>query len=98
MDFHAVKKKKTRCIAVFVDLTKAFELANKNTILHTLTKLGVKGNLLAWIQNYLSDRKGYITMEGHSSDTHSFDNGTPQGSILSPFLFNILMHALLSYQ
>ena len=87
-----------RCIAVFVDLEKAFELANKNVILHTLTTLGVKGKLLAWIQNYLSDRKGYVSINGQKSGTHNFENGTPQGSIISPALFNILIHALLSYQ
>ena len=88
---------KQHCVAVFVDLEKAFEMANANVILSTLAQLGVKGKLLAWIKNYLSDRGGFVTIEGHHSDTHQFENGTPQGSIISPALFNILIHALLSY-
>ena len=88
----------TKCVAIFVDLEKAFEMANKNVILSTLVTLGVKGKLLAWIQNYLSDRKGYVTIDGSKSDTHDFENGTPQGSIISPALFNVLIHALLSYK
>ena len=91
------RKAKQRCIAVFVDLEKAFEMANANVILSTLAQLGVKGKLLAWLKNYLSDRGGFVTIEGYHSDTHHFENGTPQGSIISPALFNILIHALLSY-
>ena len=87
-----------KCVAIFVDLEKAFEMAHKNVILSTLASLGVKGKLLAWIQNYLSDRKGYVTLDGIKSDLHDFENGTPQGSIISPALFNVLIHALLSYE
>ena len=87
-----------KCVAIFVDLEKAFEMANKTVILSTLVTLGVKGKLLAWIQNYLSDRKGYVTLDGIKSEPQDFENGTPQGSIISPALFNVLIHALLSYK
>ena len=93
---HRDYKNGKKCVAVFIDLEKAFELANKDVILYELTKLGVKGKLLGWLQDYLSDRKGYVTIDGQKSDITDFENGTPQGSILSPFLFNILVNALVS--
>ena len=89
---------KGKCVAVFVDLEKAFEMANKSVILSALAKLGVKGKLLAWIKDYLTDRKGYVTIDGIKSEAHDFENGTPQGSIISPALFNIIIHELLSYE
>ena len=91
-------RSKGSCVAVFVDLEKAFEMANKNVILSTLAKLGVKGKLLAWIKDYLTDRRGYVTIDGFKSEAHDFENGTPQGSIISPALFNIIVHELLSYK
>ena len=93
---HRNYKNGKKCVAVFIDLEKAFELANKDVILYELTKLGVRGKLLGWLQDYLSDRKGYVTIDGYKSDITDFENGTPQGSILSPFLFNILVNALVS--
>ena len=85
-------------IAVFIDLEKAFELANPAAILHSLTLKGTKGNILAWVKNYTLNREARVKFQGKLSAFHTFENGTPQGGILSPFLFNILMENLLHIQ
>ena len=82
--------------AIFIDFEKAFELANSTVILHTLAHdKGVKGNLLGWLKDFLTERKGYCTVLGQKSETLPLHNGTPQGAVLSPYLFNILMDKLL---
>ena len=83
-------------IAVFLDLEKAFELANPAAILDALVSKGVKGHLLAWIKNYSTNRSARVRFQGHISQYQPLENGTPQGGILSPFLFNILMENFTS--
>ena len=84
------------CFALFIDFEKAFELANSSAILYILaSEKGVKGNMLAWLKDYLEGRKGYTIVQGVESDPLPLENGTPQGSVLSPFLFNILIDNLL---
>lgn len=82
--------------AVFIDLEKAFELANKNAILSALTNKFIKGKLLRWIDQYLTNRQARTQISGTYSRYETFENGTPQGSVISPFLFNILMEVLVS--
>ena len=85
-------------IAVFIDLEKAFELASPAAILHSLTLKGTKGHILAWVKNYTLNREARVRFQGEHSTFHTFENGTPQGGILSPFLFNILMENILQIQ
>ena len=75
----------------FIDYEKAFELASPMVMLFSLTKRGIKGNLLDWTKNYLKNRKARVKFQGHFSSYKNLENGTPQGGIISPFLFNILM-------
>ena len=84
-----------KSVAVFLDLEKAFERADVTVILHLLAKKGVTGRLLRWVGAYLQDREASVRFQGHLSVNHSHKNGTPQGGILSPFLFNLLMDDLL---
>lgn len=85
------------CFAIFIDYEKAFELADPKSILHTLTvDKGVNGSILGWLQDFLSHRKGYTIVQGQESDVFSLFQGTPQGSVLSPYLFNILMDKVLT--
>ena len=85
------------CYAIFLDYEKAFEMADPTTILHILAvDKGISGKVLGWIKDFLTNRKGYSSVQGVHSDTFPLFNGTPQGSVLSPYLFNILMDKLLT--
>ncbi len=85
-----------KAVVIFLDMEKAFELANARAILTALAKKGVAGKLLAWVKDFLTGRKARVQFQGRLSDYATFENGTPQGSILSPHLFNTLMEELVS--
>ena len=55
----------------------------------------MKGHLLAWNKNYVLNREARVKFQGTISTYHTFENGTPQGGILSPYLFNVLIENLL---
>ena len=82
-------------IVAFIDLKSAFDVANRDVILDQLVDFGIKGNLLRWIRGYLRNRTSRVLFRGALSTAKDFDLGTPQGGVLSPFLFNILIHRLL---
>ncbi|XP_037781664.1 uncharacterized protein LOC119578022 [Penaeus monodon] len=52
-------------IIVFLDLEKAFELANKEAIISTLASRGISGKLLQWCNDYLLERKACILPNSH---------------------------------
>ena len=83
-------------VVIFLDMEKAFELACAESILGALVERGVRGRLLAWLSDYLRDRHARVKFQGQVANYHNFPNGTPQGGILSPFLFNLLMEVLVS--
>ena len=80
-----------KAVIAFIDYEKAFELASPTVMLYSLVQKGIKGHLLAWTKNYLQNRKARVKFQGHLSNYKDLENGTPQGGIISPFLFNILM-------
>ena len=83
-------------VIAFIDLKSAFDVANRDVILDQLVDFGIRGRLLKWIKGYLTNRTSRVFYKGAYSTTKGFNLGTPQGGVLSPFLFNVLMHRLLS--
>ena len=79
---------------VFVDLKGAFDKANGEVILFELARLGVKGKVLYWIGDYLFGRRAQVCFQGHLSQEKHLELGTPQGGVLSPTLFNIMMNRI----
>ena len=92
---HMSKNKTFHAGAVFLDIERAFEMIDKQVLLCSLAKSGVKGKLLLWLQSYLTDRQGFVMFQGKKSETKHFVKGIPQGSSLSPTLFNYVANALL---
>ena len=75
--------------------TKAFDSLNHNILLHKLTYYGVKNSDITLLISYLSNRKQYVQIDDVSSSMLSINTGVPQGSIVEPLLFNILINDIV---
>lgn len=75
---------------------KAFELANGQAILSSLVRRGIRGKLLKWTQDFPHQRYARARFQGKTSTPQHLENGTPQESILSTFLFNVLVENLVT--
>lgn len=76
------------------DLTKAFDCASHKILLLKLENYGIGGPVLKTLQGYLSDRSQLVTIRGASSRIQRVVHGVPQGSVLGPLLFLILVNDL----
>ena len=73
----------------FVDLSAAYATVNHRLLIQKLYNTTLDSQLCRVIQNLLSDRRFYAELNNERSRWRIQKNGLPQGSVLSPTLFNI---------
>ena len=78
--------------AVFMDLSKAFDTVDHGCLISKLVLYGIRNIELCWFESYLFNRKQYVQFKNSSSNPQSTITGVPQGSILGPLLFVLLMN------
>ena len=83
-------------VSVLFDLEKAYDTTWKFGILKDLKELGFVGNLPIFVLNFLEERKFQVRVGNTFSDPFDQEMGVPQGSILSPLLFNIKINKIAS--
>lgn len=83
---------KESLISVFLDIEKAYDMLWREGLLVKLSRYGVSGRMFGWIRNFLEERTIQVRVGQVLSDVVSIDNGTPQGSVISPVLFNVMIN------
>ena len=80
--------------AVFMDLSKAFDFVNHSLLLANLNAYGLNSDALQFIRSYLMNRKQRVKINSSYSDWEEIKIGVPQGSVLGPLLYNILINEI----
>ena len=79
---------------IFVDLQKAFDTVDHESLLAKLNHYVVRGVSNDWFRSYLSNQHQYVSINGYDSGLTKIKPGVPQGSVLGLLLFLLYINDL----
>lgn len=81
-------------VGVFIDFSNAFDMVWREGLLMKMKRLGLTGNLFSFVKNFLTNRTIQVRVGSEFSSLRLLQNGTAQGSVISPLLFLLMINDL----
>ncbi|KAL8621690.1 hypothetical protein ACOMHN_024661 [Nucella lapillus] len=92
----SLKGKNKKTVATFFDIKKAFDSVWHAKLLNKMGALGITGRMYNFIQTFLDSREITVKVGPSVSRSHILYMGVPQGNVIAPTLFSIMLHDIMT--
>ena len=82
---------------LYMDIAKAFDSVSHTKLVRVLKSYGISDNVVAWVEEFLFNRKQHVCIGTVVSSGLPVLSGVPQGGVIGPLLFVIYMDGITKH-